>query len=181
MSKNYYEVFGISKDATLKEIKQAYLKKCKEFHPDNNPFENATIAHTMMCLLNDAYSTLRDPEKRMEYDSLLEEQEKSEVNKNVNNTQSYNKPNNSNLRKSFYNYKKYNEDDFDDDEQECFISYNIEFMETFIRYYYNKVKNIKEKDNLLDLYLKLYNFIDIEKEYYNIYSISKTQKRNLFK
>ena len=65
--RDYYEVLGISKDATEKDIKKAYRKLAFKYHPDKNP-DNKKEAEEKFKEVNEAYSVLSDPEKRRQYD-----------------------------------------------------------------------------------------------------------------
>lgn len=56
-----YSVLGISKDASKEEIKKAYRKKAKEYHPDLHP--NDPVAAQKMNEINEAYDMLNNPEK----------------------------------------------------------------------------------------------------------------------
>ena len=60
--RDYYEVLGISKDATEKDIKKAYRKLAFKYHPDKNP-DNKKEAEEKFKEVNEAYSVLSDPEK----------------------------------------------------------------------------------------------------------------------
>ena len=65
--RDYYEVLGVSKDATEKDIKKAYRKLAFKYHPDKNP-DNKKEAKEKFKELNEAYSVLSDPDKRRQYD-----------------------------------------------------------------------------------------------------------------
>jgi len=66
--KTYYALLGVTAHASQEEIKAAYRKKAREFHPDVcNRFD----AEDMFKLLNKAYSTLKDEKKRQEYNEML--------------------------------------------------------------------------------------------------------------
>ena len=67
---NYYEILGVSKDATQAEIKSAFRKKARELHPDVN---KAPDAEEKFKELGKAYETLSNEEKRSLYDRYGEE------------------------------------------------------------------------------------------------------------
>lgn len=66
---NYYELLGISEDASSEEIKQAYRSNIKEWHPDLHPDKPDAAAKTQE--INEAYGILSDPVKRSKYDEYL--------------------------------------------------------------------------------------------------------------
>ncbi|PAL01652.1 molecular chaperone DnaJ [Lentilactobacillus parakefiri] len=63
--KDYYDILGVSKDASDDEIKHAYRKLSKKWHPDIN---KAPDAEAKFKEINEAYETLSDPQKRANYD-----------------------------------------------------------------------------------------------------------------
>ena len=65
--KNYYEILGISPTATQEEIKQAYHKLAKQYHPDINPNNNQ--AEEKLKEINESYNTLSDIDKKRDYDN----------------------------------------------------------------------------------------------------------------
>lgn len=68
--KNYYEILGVNKNATQEEIKQAYRKLSKKYHPDVNKGNDQ--AEKIFIQIQDAYKVLKDPEARKAYDERLE-------------------------------------------------------------------------------------------------------------
>ena len=70
MAKNYYEILGVSKTATQDEIKSAYRKLAKQYHPDLHPNDPACAEKFKE--INEAHETLSDEKKRKEYDFQLE-------------------------------------------------------------------------------------------------------------
>jgi curved DNA-binding protein len=66
--KDYYQTLGLGKTASGKEIKQAYRKLARKFHPDVNPGDKASESRFKE--INEAYEVLGDPEKRKKYDEL---------------------------------------------------------------------------------------------------------------
>jgi DnaJ-class molecular chaperone len=66
--KDYYSTLGVAKTATEKEIKQAFRKLARKFHPDVNPGDKA--AEAKFKEINEANEVLSDPDKRRKYDEL---------------------------------------------------------------------------------------------------------------
>ncbi len=67
-NKSPYEVLEVPKSATDKEIKVAYFKMAKKYHPDVNPTDTEGAKQRFM-IVSAAYELLKDPEKRREYDT----------------------------------------------------------------------------------------------------------------
>lgn len=67
MAEDLYKVLGVSKKATDEEIKKAYRKLARKYHPDRNPDDPK--AEEKFKEVQGAYDTLSDPEKRKEYDA----------------------------------------------------------------------------------------------------------------
>src|SRR5438270_2651083 len=67
--KDYYQILGVPKNAAEKDIKSAYRKLARKWHPDANP-NNQKEAEEKFKELQEAYEVLGDPEKRRKYDVL---------------------------------------------------------------------------------------------------------------
>ena len=66
--KDYYAVLGISRVATIEEIKTTYRKLALQFHPDKNKTSEAEV---IMKEINEAYDVLGDPENKGRYDIVF--------------------------------------------------------------------------------------------------------------
>lgn len=66
--KDYYQILGVSKKASEKEIKRAYRKLAQQYHPDKNPGNNT--AEEKFKAINEAYEVLSNAENRSKYDQL---------------------------------------------------------------------------------------------------------------
>ena len=66
MKKDFYEILGISKNASPEEIKKAYRKKAIQYHPDKNPGDTAAEENFKTCA--EAYEVLSDANKKAKYD-----------------------------------------------------------------------------------------------------------------
>ncbi|MGO1581063.1 MAG: DnaJ domain-containing protein [Peptoniphilaceae bacterium] len=66
--KDYYEILGVNKNSSEKEIKSAYRKLAKKYHPDLN--SNDEKAQEKFKEVNEAYEVLSDPDKKQKYDTF---------------------------------------------------------------------------------------------------------------
>jgi curved DNA-binding protein len=66
--KDYYKILGVKKDASEKEIKKAFRRLARQYHPDVNPDDSQ--AEERFKEINEAHEVLSDPEKRKKYDQL---------------------------------------------------------------------------------------------------------------
>ena len=68
---DYYKILGVDKSIAQKDVKKAYLKRAKQFHPDLHPDDPKAKAKFQA--LNEAYDVIGDPEKRKKYDQYGEQ------------------------------------------------------------------------------------------------------------
>lgn len=68
--KDYYKALGVARDASQDEIKRAYRKLVRKYHPDVNTGPDAAAAEVKFKDVGEAYEVLQDPEKRAAYDQL---------------------------------------------------------------------------------------------------------------
>ena len=68
MSKEYYDILNVSKNASDSEIKSAYRKLALKYHPDRNPDDKA--AENKFKEVSEAYDVLKDSQKRSAYDPV---------------------------------------------------------------------------------------------------------------
>ncbi|MCP3425466.1 DnaJ domain-containing protein [Rothia sp. AR01] len=68
LEKDFYKVLGVSKDASQDDIKKAYRKLARKYHPDQNPGDQA--AEKRFKEISEANTVLGDPEERKQYDSI---------------------------------------------------------------------------------------------------------------
>ena len=64
--RDYYEVLGVDKSASIDDIKKAYRKKAIQYHPDKNPGDKE--AEEKFKEAAEAYAVLSDPDKKAKYD-----------------------------------------------------------------------------------------------------------------
>lgn len=73
---DYYKILGVDKNIPQKDVKKAYLKRAKQFHPDLHPDDPKAKAKFQA--LNEAYEVINDPEKRKKYDQYGEQWKQAE-------------------------------------------------------------------------------------------------------
>src|SRR5215471_11585917 len=83
---DYYNVLGLDKDASQDDIRKAYRKLARKYHPDVNP--NDTEAHKKFQQINEANEVLSDAEKRKKYDAYGENWQHAEAYENARRQQS---------------------------------------------------------------------------------------------
>lgn len=67
MTKNYYDILGVNKNASLEQIKDAYIQRSLETHPANN--KDGSKGKYSFKEVSEAYQILSDQQKRYEYDN----------------------------------------------------------------------------------------------------------------
>lgn len=73
---DYYKILGVDKTIPQKDVKKAYLKRAKQFHPDLHPDDPK--AQAKFQALQEAYDVIGDPEKRRKYDQYGEQWRQAE-------------------------------------------------------------------------------------------------------
>ncbi len=73
---DYYKILGVDKNIPQKDVREAYRKRAKQFHPDLHP--NDPKAKAKFQALNEAYEVINDPEKRKKYDQYGEQWKEAE-------------------------------------------------------------------------------------------------------
>lgn len=74
---DYYKILGVDKNIPQKDVKKAYLKRAKQFHPDLHPDDPKAKAKFQA--LTEAYDVIGDPEKRKKYDQYGEQWKQAEA------------------------------------------------------------------------------------------------------
>jgi molecular chaperone DnaJ len=68
MAKDYYQILGVSRDAAVADVKKAYRKLARKYHPDLNPGDKT--AESRFKEIQEAYAVISDPKKRVQYDQF---------------------------------------------------------------------------------------------------------------
>jgi curved DNA-binding protein len=74
---DYYKILGVDKTIAQKDVKRAYLKRAKQFHPDLHPDDPKAKAKFQA--LQEAYDVIGDPEKRAKYDKYGEQWQQADA------------------------------------------------------------------------------------------------------
>src|SRR4029453_19675360 len=65
---DFYIILGLQRNASLGEIKRAYKRLARKYHPDINPGDRTAVSHFRQ--ISEAYATLSDPDRRPHYDTV---------------------------------------------------------------------------------------------------------------
>lgn len=87
---DYYKILGLDKNATQEDIKKAYRKLARKYHPDLNP--NDKDAHKKFQQINEANEVLSDPDKRKKYDQYGKDWQHAEQFEQARRQQQYQRP-----------------------------------------------------------------------------------------
>lgn len=89
MKKNFYEILEIDLNASPEIVEKAYKTLVKKYHPDLQNGDKKTKYEEKLKVINKAYETLSDPEKRKAYDATLPEQVSAEEYENLRRQKEY--------------------------------------------------------------------------------------------
>ncbi|MEO9559561.1 MAG: J domain-containing protein [Nonlabens ulvanivorans] len=103
---DYYKILGVEKNASENDIKKAYHKMARKYHPDLNP--NDKEAEAKFKQLNEANEVLSNPENRNKYDQYGENWENAEAYEQAKRQQSKHQ------QDAYYRQQSYNQEDFSD-------------------------------------------------------------------
>lgn len=170
---NFYEILGITKDATNDEIKTKYLKYAKIYHPDKYNGDPSIFRH-----INKIYETLMDPEKRKNYDDKLNQYnnidfinfkqeselfyqsiDKSEENFNIKKLQFDNEMKKYNQEKEKINdeeyEKKVNNKVYEEEIKDLMYQREMDYCESLpYDKYVEELKDVKNNPHLLNMYFE---------------------------
>ena len=116
---DYYELLGVKRDATSEEIKKAYRKQAKKWHPDINKDKDAP---NISKKLNEAKEILLDESKRQKYDVYLQETEKNKYNPKYKETKEYSETKETNNHETSSSYT-----------EETYTKW--QYFNTYLKYY----------------------------------------------
>ena len=115
---DYYQILGVDKKASDKDIKNAYRKLARKYHPDLNP--NDTEANKKFQQLNEANEVLSDPEKRKKYDQYGENWQRGEEYEQYTRQQQQNRQQGAHTGGHASSFGDFGSDDFSDFFQSMF-------------------------------------------------------------
>lgn len=209
MSQNYYEILGVNQNSSNKEIRLAYIRLCKQFHPDLNQSEgNSLLIKTKFQDINKAYNCLIKCNERQAYDQHLRHKQQNDSfannyqqnNNFYNNYQNSSHYNNTKNRYNFYdNYDNYDdyyerlrkrqfEQMFGGYDERFYNSYNRGFNNYNNRRDYYGFRGVKRANNLVIVWICgfimfcgfLLHWIQYKISVYQINEMRSNWKRNGF-
>lgn len=158
--KDYYKLLGLNKNATDKEIKTAYYKLAKQYHPDVNQGKNSELFKEITA----AYDVLSDENKRRQYDNSRTFNFWDSSNRQ---TYSNNTNYNYSSSKSNQNYQNYQYDNFSKNFNDFFKNWN--------KFYENKDNEDFYKKKYSDFYKKYY---EKNKDYYSSFKRKEGEQQS---
>lgn len=108
MEKNYYDILQINKNAAPEIVEKAYKTLVKMYHPDLQKNANKQEYEEKIKLINEAYETLSNEQKRKQYDLELEQMKKQQENVENSYSNFNNSSNSNNLNNQYQNPNNYN-------------------------------------------------------------------------
>lgn len=96
---NYYDILGVSQQAILSDIKKAFREKAKIFHPDIN---NRVGSEELFQVVQEAYETLSDEQKRLAYDKSIASSRSSYSSEDTSYNNSYSEPSTTHTETTYY-------------------------------------------------------------------------------
>lgn len=144
---NYYDILGIDKNATKKQIKKAYRKLSMKYHPDKKP--NDPIATEKFKEINQAHQILIDETKRRDYDLQMPDEKTPETPQETpQQTTSYYTEPEKPIRVNVYEFFTNLDEDFDENTYEEVVSSDEESEKN--EQYYEDLFYMEEQNNYSD-------------------------------
>ena len=140
---NYYDILGIDKNATKKQIKKAYRKLSMKYHPDKKP--NDPIATEKFKEINQAHQILIDETKRKDYDLQMPDEKTPETTQET--TTYYTEPEKP-IRVNVYEFFENLDNDFDENTYQEVVSSDEESEKN--EQYYEDLFYMEEQNNYSD-------------------------------
>ena len=152
MEKNYYEILEIDKKASPEIIKKAYSTLAKKYHPDLQPANLKSDCEEKIKLINEAYETLSDEEKRKNYDLILEnsENKNQEIIDNLINENNILKSKLNDLDNLYKNTYNNSNNNFNTINNNNIPNNNIKYNNNYRNFDNNINSNFQEQQNIYD-------------------------------
>ena len=140
---NLYEILGVSQGASFDEIKQAYKRAAKEYHPDLPKNKGVKDAAQKMQEINDAFAILKDANKRYQYDEELKQQKEQAE---YTSQKSY-RSNNQQYNNQQYNNQQYSNEQYNQSKENI----NNNTRQNTQSNYYSDADNIENDEKFKNL------------------------------